>query len=184
MTQNIDRRRNVERRKTVDFQGAIDVVTIEGIFQLLYYANLSGKLLLLDPPKKASFYFSNGKLMWGSLHSEQKQLGQRLIDSSAITQEQLKECLVIHIGEKHKKRLGKILLEKGFLQTDILHESLKQQAREAFFSALTWRQGSFAFISDAPSEEDEFTLNERIDHLLLEGVLQIDRDTTDSSLYQ
>ena len=137
MTQNIDRRHNKERRKTVDFQGAIDVVTIEGIFQLLYYANLSGKLLLLDPPKKASFYFSKGKLMWGSLHSEQKQLGQRLIDSSAITQEQLKECLVIHIGEKHKKRLGKILLEKGFLQTDILHESLKQQAREAFFAALT-----------------------------------------------
>lgn len=175
---------NIEKRKTVDFQGAIDVVTIEGVFQLLYYANLSGKLILLNPPKKASFYFSKGKLMWGSLHDEQKQLGQRLIDAAAITEEQLEECLVIHIGEKHKKKLGSILLEKGFLQTDILHESLKQQAKEAFFQSLSWQQGSFAFISDLPSPEDEFTLNERIDHLLLEGVVQIDKNSIDPQRVQ
>ena len=172
--------KNIEKRKTVDFQGAIDVVTIEGIFQLLYYANLTGKLILLNPPRKASFYFSKGRLMWGSLHNEQKQIGRRLIDSSAITEEQLRECLVIHMGEKHKKKLGSILLEKGFLQTDLLHESLKEQAKDAFFNSLNWKQGSFAFISDLPSPEDEFTLNERIDHLLLEGVVQIDRDTADA----
>ena len=174
--------KNIEKRKTVDFQGSIDVVTIEGIFQLLYYANISGKLILLNPPHKASFYFSKGKLMWGSLHNQQKQIGQRLIDSDAITEKQLEECLVIHMGEKQKKRLGRILLEKGFLQSDLLHESLKEQARDAFFDALNWKEGSFAFISDQPSPEDEFTLNERIDHLLLEGVVQIDRNAANQQV--
>ncbi len=165
------------KRKTVDFQGAIDTVTIEGVFQLLYFTSLTGKLLLLNPPEKATFHFVNGQLTWGSLHSNQKQIGQRLLDSELITEEQLNECLSIHINQKNKKRLGEILLNKGFLQSDLLHNSLKQQAREAFFSVLSWKTGTFAFISNVISEEDDVSISERIDHLLLEGVVQIDRNS-------
>ncbi len=79
--------------------------------------------------------------------------------------------------EKNKKRLGEILLNKGFLQSDLLHDSLKQQARDAFFSVLTWKTGTFAFISNVISDEDDVSISERIDHLLLEGVVQIDRNS-------
>lgn len=165
---------HIQKRKSVDFQGAIEVVPIEGVFQLLYYANLSGKLILLRPPLKASFYFSNGKLVWGSLHSRQKQLGRMLLDSAAITEPQLEKCLNLHAEAKGKKKLGELLLEQGFLKTDILHQSLRQQAKDAFFKALQWQHGSFAFISDQTLPADNFSLNERIDHLLLEGAVQID----------
>ncbi len=166
-----------EKRKTVDFQGAIDIVTIEGVFQLLYFTSLTGKLILLNPPDKATFHFVKGQLTWGSLHTNQKQLGQRLLDSELITEEQLNECLTIHINENNKKRLGEILLKKGFLQSDLLHHSLKEQARDAFFSVLNWKSGTFAFISNFTSEEDEVSISERIDHLLLEGVVQIDKNS-------
>ena len=166
-----------DKRKTVDFQGAINIVTIEGVFQLLYFASLTGKLILLNPPDKATFHFVNGQLTWGSLHTNQKQIGQRLLDSELITEEQLEECLTIHMNENNKKRLGEILLEKGFLQTDLLHDSLKEQAKEAFFSVLSWKTGTFAFISNFTSDEDEVSISERIDHLLLEGVVQIDRNS-------
>ena len=166
-----------DKRKTVDFQGAINIVTIEGVFQLLYFASLTGKLILLNPPDKATFHFVKGQLTWGSLHTKQKQIGQRLLDSELITEEQLNECLTIHINEKNKKRLGEILLEKGFLQSDLLHHSLKEQAKEAFFSVLSWKTGTFAFISNFTSDEDEVSISERIDHLLLEGVVQIDSNS-------
>lgn len=166
-----------DKRTTVDFQGSIDTVTIEGVFQLLYFTNLTGKLILLNPPEKATFHFLKGQLTWGSLHTSQKQIGQRLLDDSYITEEQLNECLTIHLDENNKKKLGEILLSKGFLQSDLLHASLKQQAKDAFFSVLSWKTGTFAFISNFTSEEDEVSISERIDHLLLEGVVQIDRDT-------
>ena len=166
-----------DKHKTVDFQGAIDIVTIEGVFQLLYFASLTGKLILLNPPDKATFHFVKGQLTWGSLHTNQKQIGQRLLDSELITEEQLEECLTIHMNENNKKRLGEILLEKGFLQTDLLHHSLKEQVKEAFFSVLSWKTGTFAFISNFISDEDEVSISERIDHLLLEGVVQIDRNS-------
>lgn len=151
------------------------------MLQLIYYASLSGKLLLLNPPKKkAAFYFSKGMLVSGSLNNIKKQIGQRLIDSDAITPEQLEQCLAELMNEKHKKKLGTVLIEKGFLKTNLLHDMLKEQAKDAFFDAISWKAGSFAFISGPPSQDDDFTVNERIDHLLLEGLVQLDEISADS----
>jgi hypothetical protein len=165
-----------KKKNSVDFQGSISAISIEGIFQLLYYASLSGKLLLLNPPNEATFYFKEGKLAWGSLHKRQKQIGQRLIESSNITEAQLEECLKIQITNKQKIKLGKILMDQGFLQSKILHDSLKEQVKDAFFDALNWKEGTFAFFSELTTPGEEIILNERIDHLLLEGIIQIDRN--------
>ena len=160
-----------------DFYGSIDVVTIEGIFQLLYVTNLTGKLVLNDIPNHATFRFTSGQLTWGSLHSSETQIGQRLVKSALITEDQLDECLAIQNTEMKQKRIGEILLSKGFLQPDILHESLKDQAREAFFSVLNWRTGTFSFVAEATFDQDEVSVSERIDHLLLEGAVHIDKNT-------
>lgn len=165
-----------KKKDSVDFQGRIDAISIEGIFQLLYYASLSGKLLLLNPPDEATFYFKDGKLTWGTLHKRQKQIGQRLIESSNITDQQLRQCLKIQTTNKQQVKLGKILIDKGFLQSDILHDSLKDQVKDAFFDALKWKQGTFAFVTDLNTPGEEIIINERIDHLLLEGIIQIDRN--------
>ncbi|THB78152.1 MAG: DUF4388 domain-containing protein [Desulfobulbaceae bacterium] len=165
---------NIAKRKSVDFQGAIEVVGIEGVFQLLYLTSLSGKLILLRPPDKASFYFSNGKLLWGTLHTQQKQIGQMLLDSQQITDEQLKECLKEWEAMRNQKRVGSIMIEKGYLQRSTLNSLLRQQAKDAFFDALHWKDGSFAFISDMNAPDEDIVLNERIDHLLLEGFVRIE----------
>ncbi len=176
MTRNV-----IEKRKSVDFQGALDVISIESIFQLLSYSNLSGKLLLLNPPAKATFYFNGGSLVWGTLHAEQKQIGQRLLESHVISREQLMECLSAHNDEKQRTRLGNIMLRKGFVQEKTLQESLREQVKDAFFHVLSWNQGTFAFISNISAEE-EVALNERIDHLLLEGIVSIDHNTNKTNL--
>jgi hypothetical protein len=162
-----------EKRKTVDFQGSLDVISIESVFQLLYHTSLSGKLLLLNPPAKATFYFKGGSLVWGTLHTRQKQLGQRLLESNQITREQLAECLTIHSNGNQQARLGAILMEKGFVRENVLLDSLKAQVKDAFFHVLSWNQGTFAFISNISAEE-EIAINERIDHLLLKGLVDID----------
>ena len=168
-----------KKRLAVDFQGSLKVLAIESVLQILYFTKLSGKLILLNPPDKATLFFTKGKLVWGTLHNQQKHLGQRLVDSEIITDEQLNECLKIHMDENHKARLGEILIKKGFVQTSILQENLKDQVKDAFFHVLSWDQGTFAFVSELGSDE-EIVLDERIDHLLFEGVVQIDRDSEDA----
>ena len=165
-----------DTRNGFDLQGAIDIVTIEGIFQLLYLTNLTGKLSLYDPPRQATFLFTNGQLIWGSLHKEDKQIGQRLISSAHITDQQLDECLDIQEQDSEEGRIGEILLRQGFLKPDILHASLKEQARDAFFSVLSWKSGTFSFTAGNPTEEDAVSVSERIDHLLLEGAVHLDKN--------
>lgn len=169
---------DTKKRLAVDFQGSLQVLTIESVLQILYFTRLSGKLILLNPPEKATLFFNKGKLSWGTLHTQQKQLGRRLVDKEVITDEQLNECLKIHLNEKHKERLGEILLKKGFVQMPVLQANLKDQVKDAFFEVLTWDKGTFAFVSELSSDE-EIVLDERIDHLLFEGVVQIDRDSKD-----
>lgn len=168
-----------KKRLAVDFQGSLQVLTIESVLQILYFTRLSGKLILLNPPEKATLFFTKGRLVWGTLHTQQKQLGQRLVESEVITDEQLSECLRIHLTEEHKERLGEILLKKGFVQKPDLQANLKNQVKDAFFHVLTWNQGTFAFVSELSSDE-EIVLDERIDHLLFEGVVHIDRNSVDS----
>lgn len=168
-----------KKRFVVDFQGSLKVLTIESVLQILYFTRLSGKLILLNPPEKATLFFTRGKLVWGTLHNKQKHLGERLVESDIITDEQLNECLKISMSEENKERLGEILLRKGFVEKPALQTNLKDQVKDAFFHVLTWDQGTFAFVSDLSSDE-EIILDERIDHLLFEGVVQIDRDAEDA----
>lgn len=174
--------KTIDKRRTVDFQGALDVISIESIFQLLYYTNVSGKLLLLNPPAKATFFFKGGSLVWGTLHAQQKQLGQRLLEANLITREQLSECLSVHDQHNRQIRLGSIMQERGLVSEEDLQELLKAQIKDAFFHVLSWNQGTFAFVSNS-SVEDEIALNERIDHLLLEGIVSIDQKS-DKTFFQ
>lgn len=169
---------DVTKRKTVDFQGAIEVVGTIGVFQLLYFTSLSGKLILLKPPDKASFFFANGKLHGGTLHAQQKPIGQRLLDSGKITTHQLAESLREWAASRKRKRVGAIMLEKGYIVQTTLNALLKQQAKDAFFGALHWQHGSFAFISELVAPDEDIVLDERIDHLLLEGLVQIENNGT------
>lgn len=162
-----------KKRLAVDFQGSLKVLAIESVLQILYFTQLSGKLILLNPPSKATLFFTKGRLVWGTLHTQQKQLGRRLVEADIITDEQLSECLRIHLNEKHKARLGEILVQRGFVQRPVLKESLKGQVKDAFFHVMTWQEGTFAFVSDLSSDE-EIVLDERIDHLLFEGVVHND----------
>jgi hypothetical protein len=168
-----------KKRLAVDFQGSLKVLAVESVLQILYFTQLSGKLILLNPPGKATLFFTKGRLVWGTLHTQQKQLGQRLLEADAITDEQLNECLKIHMNEKHKARLGEILLKKGFVEMPTLRDSIKAQVKDAFFHVMTWEEGTFAFVSDLSSDE-EIVLDERIDHLLFEGVVHNDNEADNS----
>ena len=66
------------------------------------------------------------------------------------------------------------LVEKGYVDPARLDDSLLRQVKEAFFAALAWRQGSFFFY---PGEQPVPAVNrvqERVDHLLLEGMVYLD----------
>ena len=110
-------------------------------------------------------------LIFGGLSVNQKKISDLLLESKLITAEQLSKCLEIHAQLGRRRRLGEILVKKGFLEFESLAEILKTQAREAFFTTLSWKKGMFFFYTDQYPSKEEILINERIDHLLLEGIV-------------
>ncbi len=165
----------------VALQGNIAIIELNTIFQFFDYASASGELRIISDDNKACFFFRKGMLIFGALSVNQKKIGSLLLDSCLITPEQLAHCLDIHARHEGNRRLGEILVGRGFIDFDSLARMLKQQAREAFFATLTWKQGRFYFYADQFPAEEEVLLNDRIERLLLEGFVRMDNATGDAS---
>ena len=162
-------------------QGNIAIINLNDIFQFFDYSSASGELRIISEENNASFYFREGLLIFGALSINQKKIGDLLLDSSLITAQQLSACLDIHARFGGQQRLGEILVQKGFLEFEKLAEMLKQQARDAFFSTFSWKRGMFYFYADQYPSKKEILINERIDRLLLEGMVRLDNaSATDS----
>jgi hypothetical protein len=158
----------------VALQGNIAAIELNNVFQFFDYITASGELRVIAEHNNASFFFQRGILIFGALSVNQKRLGDLLVESKLISEEQLSECLQIHARHGRRRRLGEIMVNKGMLTVENLAEVLKAQAREAFFETLMWRKGMFFFYANHCPATDEILINERIDHLLLEGTVRMD----------
>lgn len=158
----------------VSLQGNLATMELNNIFQFFDYAAVSGELRVIADHNNASFFFQKGILIFGALSRNQKRIGDLLLESGLIDAGQLAQCLKIHNQHGMRRRLGDIIVRKGFLKFETLAEVLKVQAREAFFESLSWRRGMFFFYANQYPSQEEILLNERIDHLLLEGIVRMD----------
>jgi len=163
------------RHKTgVSLQGNIAVIELNNIFQFFDYAAVSGELRVVGNDNNASFFFQKGILIFGALSVNQKKIGDMLVESGVMSAYQLSQGLEFHAQHGRRRRLGDILVKKGFVTFDDLSEMLQIQAREAFFETLSWKEGMFFFYSNQYPSKEEILINERIDHLLLEGIVRMD----------
>lgn len=158
----------------VSLQGNIAVIELNNIFQFFDYATASGELRVVGEHNNASFFFQKGILIFGALSVNQKKIGDMLVDSGIITALQLAQGLKFHAEHGKRRRLGDILVKKGFVKFEELAELLQVQAREAFFETLKWKSGMFFFYANQYPSKEEILINERIDHLLLEGIVRMD----------
>ena len=158
----------------VSLQGNIAVIELNNIFQFFDYAASSGELRVVGTDNSASFFFQKGMLIFGALSVNQKKIGDMLVDSGIISAYQLAQGLEFHAQHERRRRLGDILVKKGFVKFEELSEMLQVQAREAFFETLNWKEGMFFFYANQYPSKEEIQINERIDHLLLEGIVRMD----------
>lgn len=161
-------------RKSNALQGDLSVVTIENLMQLMSHSGLSGELHLVAPHNAAYFIVDNGTLVFGYIKSNSSKIGERLAEKEYITSENLKECLQLYRNQTTKSKFGTLLIEKGFLSKSELEETIKEQVRDIFFEVLSWKEGSFSFCACKCTASEDILLEERIDHLILTGIIQMD----------
>ena len=155
-------------------QGDIAAVSLVNIFQFFSLAGLTGRLDIRSPANSGHFYFSEGILTHGVLQTSRRRIGEILVESQVITEQQLQECLRVNASNGPAKRIGEVLLERGYLHPVKLDDTLFMQMKEAFMATLNWEEGNFAFYPDQAPPIGDFQTSARVDQLLLEGMVDND----------
>ena len=170
------------QQNAIALQGDLSVVTIENLMQLVGHAGLYGELQITTPTNFAILFVNRGTLIYSYLKNNPLKIGQRLIQGNYITSEQLQDCLFLYQHGSSQLRIGKLLVEKNYLKQEDLEKVHKEQSKAIFFEILSWQKGSFAFLVKRIPQGEDIFLQERIDHLTLEGIFHVDELTSSDNV--
>jgi len=163
----------------MDVGGDLMVMEPSMIFQVTGICGLTGKMKLITMDNVASFWFKEGGLLFATIDTGKKKIGEFLIESGMISEKQLDEALSEMQKKYGKKRIGNILIDRGYLDYETLEKAIHAQIKEVVYEVLPWKKGHFVFFSDVEPEHEDILLDIRMDHLILEGLKRIDEAARD-----
>ena len=77
----------------MDLGGDLSVLEPSMIFQVTGICGLTGKMKLITIDNVASFWFREGGLLFATIDTRRKKIGEFLIENKIISREQLEEAL-------------------------------------------------------------------------------------------
>jgi len=134
----------------------------------LYVSAQSGLLKVSREGVEKTIHIMMGKPIFASSNDPRDRMGALLHRREIITEEQLEECL----GESKEsgKRLGTVLVEKGYLEPEQLVAAVVDQVEEIIYSLFEWYEGKYSFEPGDPVTDEVITLDLSAASIILEGV--------------
>jgi len=163
----------------MDLGGNLAVIEPSMIFQVTGICALTGKMKLITVDNVASFWFREGGLLFATIDTRKKKLGEFLTENGMVTVKQLDDALDESRSAGGRKRIGDVLIERGDLDYETLEKAIHEQIKEVVYEVLPWNSGQFVFFNGVEPENEDILLDIRMDHLILEGLKRIDEAARD-----
>ena len=154
-------------------KGSLREASLPDVLQLLAMGLKTGCLSVTHRNNFGSIYFDRGRICFASIVNRRDRLGDILVKSGKLTQEQLDDAINAQSREPDA-RLGDILVRDGVISRDALNQQIRVQIEEAVYFLFTWVQGTFNFEADVRPERQDFLVSINPDALLLEGARRVD----------
>jgi hypothetical protein len=163
--------------------GRLEDLGLPDIFQIISLTKKTGKLTLTRREGTGVIIFKDGQIIYASSDSIRETLGNILVCQKLITEATLIAALEVQHRSPTGKRLGAILVEKGYLTKDTLEKVIKQQIEKVVCEFITWKSGFFKFdvLSLRNGDEVEVDAQDFLiktglnpEYLVLEGIRKMD----------
>lgn len=132
----------------------------------------TGTLLVKRGPIEKQLFFKEGRLFSSISSSPRETLGQFLIRSGHITEEELFKALIEQ--DRSNRPLGQILLATEVIDEGVLEELLRLKTEEAIYDCFLWKDGEFTFEMDVLPEAIPVSLPLDLTGVILEGARRSD----------
>jgi tetratricopeptide (TPR) repeat protein len=138
----------------------------------------SGKTGVLDVtngPNVGMFFFEDGKLCSVETDQVKEGLGERLVKSGWISEDQLAEALRLEHAERDKKIPSEILAGMDVVHPPILKSHIIDLLEEVLSVMLTWPEGSYVFDPFPWPAHEKATVSVDVDQVLTGAVRKLVR---------
>jgi tetratricopeptide (TPR) repeat protein len=154
-------------------KGSLKEASLPDVIQLLCLGRRTGCLALADRHNFGTIYFEDGQITYASIVNRRDRLGDILVRTGRISDEQLQHAVDQQEGDREHK-LGEILVELGALSREELEGYMRLQIEEAVYYLFTWTSGTFNFEAGVRPEREDFLVRINPEFLLLEGARRVD----------
>ena len=157
--------------KTVSFADILQLVSTSGKTGVLSISRLKGPVS--GDAQKREIYFSKGNITYAtSFGSEDERLGKLILRRRKISKADLGRA--INLQKSSNKRLGRVLIEMGFLSRDEVRECLRYQIEEIIYNLFGWTSGEFTFLEERLPPPGQVTTHINTQNVVMEGTRRID----------
>ncbi len=153
-------------------KGSLKEASLADVCQLLALGGKTGCLSIADQSRFGQIYFDRGRITYARVVNRRDRIGDLLVRDGQLAQEQLNAALELQRRNPEKK-LGEILVLRGFMVEQDMHQYIRIQIEEAIYHLFTWSRGNFFFEADERPDAD-ITVSINPDTLLLEAARRVD----------
>jgi hypothetical protein len=152
--------------------GRLEDLSLPDILQLIALSKRTGKLTLSRREGTGVIVCREGKIIYAASDSVRNTLGNILVTQNILGEADLLMALEAQHQSPEDKRLGSILVEKGYVDQEKLEHGIRGQFEKVIAELLAWKTGFFRFelMEAAKTEEIEVDAKD----FLLQGGLSSD----------
>jgi hypothetical protein len=153
-------------------KGDLETINLPDILQLLEGAKKTGALSIRRHLEEKRLYFKQGMLVFASSTEEREKLGRVLVSLRLIDGNEFEEARRAQI--ESGRRLGTVLLEKGFITHEDLIAALKEQAQRIITALFEWWGGQFEFFEGMEPVSDDIPVGFKLGSIIMEAARIVD----------
>ncbi len=155
-------------------EGSLTDFGLADILQLIYFQRKTGVLTLAGKMDRVRLLFIEGKITGAESKRriDDNRLGKILLKKGFVKDAELQSVL-----EEQKKtgaKMGAILIRKGLVDRELVHEILSSQITETVIQLFSWKHGSYEFTAQGIPQDKDLDLSLDTQHLLMEGLRIVD----------
>lgn len=146
--------------------GSTRGIWVGDLFRLLNANHATGIALFTHEGIRKEIYWHNGEIIFAQSNLKDDRLGESLVRAGKITLAQLEEA---SREIRPDNKLGKILVERGWITPRELFLGVRHQVEEIVWSLFDW-PGRFVFYEGFKDPESVIALNLSTTKLIIEGI--------------
>jgi hypothetical protein len=153
-------------------EGNLKDFSLADMFRLLASGSKSGTLHVEGAEGEGVVCFRDGQVFYASSSGTVEAAGKRLVRAGIISDKQLRQAqglMKIQKKDKANRKLGQILVDEGYVESDVLEDFIREQISDALFDLMRWEEGNLRFDSDELRSEVDLGLVVSIEAVLADS---------------